>query len=113
MNVNIEEWIWLNGEEVCPARYLTEVSGLSNEELDDLIDNGIIVPIDAETQPGSFRMQHVVTAILARRLRDDFELDRHGVALAMTLLRRVDELEAELTTAQARLSRMNRTEGWS
>jgi chaperone modulatory protein CbpM len=110
MNVNVEEWVWLNDEGVCPAQYLIEVSGLSREELDDLIDNGIIVPVDAETQPVSFRMQHVVTATLARRLRDDFELDRHGVSLAMTLLRRIDELEAELGTARARLSGMIRTE---
>jgi chaperone modulatory protein CbpM len=113
MNVNVEEWVWLNDEGICPAQYLIEVSGLSREELDDLIDNGIIVPVDDKTQPGAFRMQHVVTATVARRLRDDFELDRHGVALAMTLLRRIDELQAELSTARARLSGMIRTEGSS
>ena len=40
---------------------------------------------------------------LVRRLRDAFELDRHGVALAMTLMRRIEELEMELTAVRARL----------
>jgi chaperone modulatory protein CbpM len=111
MNVNVEEWIWLNDAGVCPAQYLIEVSGLSNDELADLIDNGIIVPVDENTVPRSFSMRHVVTATQARRLRDDFELDRHGVALAMTLLRRIDALEAELSTAKARLGGMVGAEG--
>lgn len=101
MKIDVAEWIWLNDQGVCSARYLVEVSGLSNEELDDLIENGVIVPVDDNAQPKSFQLRYVVTANMARRLRDDFELDRHGVALALTLMRRIDELEAELNSVRA------------
>ena len=37
----------------------------------------------------------------AARLRSDFELDLAGVALAMTLLRRIDELETRLSRLRA------------
>lgn len=51
----------------------------------------------------SFELAHVVTVKTARRLRDDFQLESLGLALALTLLRRADELEAQLRDLQARL----------
>ena len=103
MKVNATEWIWLNEQAICSAQNLIEVSGLSHEELDDLIENGVIAPVDANTQPMSFQLRYIVVASMARRLRDDFELDRHGVALAMTLMQRIEELEMELNAVRARL----------
>jgi chaperone modulatory protein CbpM len=103
MKANMAEWIWLNEEGVCSAQFLGEVSGLTQDELDDLIENGVISPVDIHAQPKAFQLRHVVTANTARRMRDDFELDRHGVVLAMTLMKRIDELEAELNAMHARL----------
>ena len=60
--------------------------------------SGVIWPADAAVQPRSFHLLHVVTVRQARRLRDDFELDSNGVALAMTLLRRISVLERALST---------------
>jgi chaperone modulatory protein CbpM len=42
-------------------------------------------------------------ARLARRLRDDFELDRAGLALALRLMQRIDSLEQEVERLRARL----------
>ena len=42
-------------------------------------------------------------ARLARRLRDDFELDRAGLALALRLMQRIDTLEQEVERLRARL----------
>lgn len=103
MKVNATEWVWLNEQGICSARNLVDVSGLSNEELDDLIDNGVIVPVDAGARPMSFPLRCIVVATMARRLRDDFELDRHGLTLAMTLMQRIEELEMELNAVRARL----------
>jgi chaperone modulatory protein CbpM len=103
MKINATEWIWLNGQAICSARNLAEVSGLSNEELGDLIENGVIAPVDANAQPMSFSLRYIVVASMACRLRDDFELDRHGVTLAMTLMQRIEELEMELNAVRARL----------
>jgi chaperone modulatory protein CbpM len=103
MKVNLSEWIWLNDHAVCSAQHLAEVSGLSAEEVDDLIESGVIVPVDDNAQPKSFYLRYVVTANTARRLRDDFELDLHGVALALTLMQRIDELQQELNAVHTRL----------
>jgi chaperone modulatory protein CbpM len=103
MKINGTERIWLNEQAICSARNLAEVSGLSNEELGDLIENGVIAPVDANAQPMSFPLRYIVVASTARRLRDDFELDPHGVTLAMTLMQRIAELEMELNAVRARL----------
>lgn len=96
MNINQSEWIWLNDQNVCSAQHLIEVSGLSNEELDELINNGIIMPVDDRAQQKTFFLHYVVVAKNARRLRDDFELDRHGLALALTLMKRINDLQEKL-----------------
>ncbi len=103
MKINATKGIWLNEQAICLAQNLIEVSGLSNEELDDLIDNGVIVPVDTNAQPMSFALRYIVVASMARRLRDDFELDRHGMTLAMTLMRRIEQMELELNAMRARL----------
>jgi chaperone modulatory protein CbpM len=104
MNITVSEWIWLNEHGVCSAQHLADVSGLSHAELEELIENGVIVPIDEKAQPQSFQLHYVVTANTARRLRDDFELDLNGMVLALTLMRRVDELQKELKAVLAQLN---------
>lgn len=96
MDIHLSESIWLNDTGECSIEHLAEVSGLSLEELYDLVDSSVIEPVDAAARPASFSLQYVVTARTARRLRDDFELDRHGLTLALTLLKRIEVLEAEL-----------------
>jgi chaperone modulatory protein CbpM len=104
MTINIAQWVWLNDHEVCTAQKMVEVSGLSNEELDELVAMGVITPLDGSAQVKSFHQLHVLTAMTARRLRDDFELNTPGIALAMTLVKRIEELGQELLAAQARLA---------
>jgi chaperone modulatory protein CbpM len=105
MRVQVTESVWLDDAGVCSVEQLAEISGLSIAEIDDLVENGLIAPTDRDVQPRSFQLHHITTARTARKLRDDFELDPHGVTLALTLLRRVEELQAELATAQARFRR--------
>lgn len=104
MKPNADEWVWLNEHEVCSAAHLLEISGLSNEEFEELLEIGVILPIDSSAQVKFFQRRSIVTANTARRLRDDFELDLHGVALAMTLIRRIDELQDQLNAVQALLT---------
>ncbi|MFZ6759624.1 chaperone modulator CbpM [Undibacterium sp. Ji50W] len=102
MKVQISEWVLLNEQNACSVSYLSEVSGLSAEELSDLIENGILVPIDGKATEKFFPLHSIVIASSARRLRDDFELDRHGMMLALTLMRRIDDLQGELNVLRAR-----------
>ncbi|TAL53185.1 chaperone modulator CbpM [Pandoraea sp.] len=102
MNLQSTTVMWLDGDDVCQVEHLAEISGLSLDEIEDLIDNEVIAPVDPAQSPRMFALQGVTTARMARRLRDDFLLDRHGLTLALKLLQRVAQLEAELQALRAR-----------
>lgn len=91
------ETLWLNGEEMCSLEYIAETSGLTLDELQNLVDLGVLIPRhqDQASQP-LFEVNYVMVARSARRLRDDFELDQHGLAVALNLLKRIHALEFEL-----------------
>ena len=99
MAVRITESIWLNTQQTCTFEHILEVSGLSKQELNDLIDTGVIEPAQESSRTTLFQSQCIVLARRARRLRDDFELDMSGVSLALKLLERIDELESRLKQA--------------
>ena len=52
-----------------------------------------------------FSVRSITIARTARRLREDFELPAHGVALLLAYLDRIAELEAELCALRAQLPR--------
>jgi len=95
--------MWLHEEHQLLLEELCELSGMSERELRELVDYGVLVPIDSDAQQWSFSADRLVVARSARRLRRDFDLDPHGVALVVTLLERVRGLEAELRDLRARL----------
>jgi chaperone modulatory protein CbpM len=101
MTLQVTHAVWLNDSAVCSIEHLAEVSGLSPEEIEDLVESGLMEPADAAAPARSFHLLHVVTVRQARRLRDDFQLDRNGLALAMTLLRRIASLEQALLAARS------------
>jgi hypothetical protein len=68
----------------------------------------VLAPIEPGARAWTFRADRLVVARSARRLRKDLELDPHGVALVVTLLERVRDLEAELRDLQAKLPRGQR-----
>jgi chaperone modulatory protein CbpM len=103
MTLHITESVWVNAPDKCSFDHLIEVSGLLREELLALIEAGIVNPSNHEPNNYVFHTECIVIVRVARRLRDDFELDAHGLALALTLRRRIDELEAELASLHARL----------
>ncbi|MDX3893185.1 chaperone modulator CbpM [Pusillimonas sp.] len=105
MKTQITESVWLNASDICSFEHVVEVSGLSPQELRELIETGIIEPSNDDPGNYFFHTQCIVVARKARRLRDDFELDTRGLALALNLLRRVDDLETEIARLRARLGR--------
>ena len=103
MKTILTEMLWLDEHNTITFSELAELSGMSPDDINDLIDHGVIAPVEAETGQVIFHAHYVITAKTARRLRNDFELDTRGVALAMTLIERVQELEAQLHALSARL----------
>ena len=105
MRIELTEVVWLHEHYALSVNQLAELSGLSEQEIHELVDYGVMTPIDTHADQRSFDAQYIVAARTARRLRDDFDLNIHGVALALSLLDRVHELEAELGDLRARLPR--------
>lgn len=82
---------------------LAELSGLSETELLEMVDNGVLVPNNPLDSQWSFGGSYVVTVRSACRLRNDFELDTNALSLIFLMLERIRELETKLCTAQAKL----------
>ena len=97
------EAVWLHEQHELSLEELCDLSGLSEAELRELVDYGVLAPTDAGMQHWTFGAHRLVYAQRACRLRRDFDLDAHGVALVMTLLDRVRDLEGELRELRARL----------
>jgi len=95
--------MWLHEQHELLLEELCELSGLSEAELRELVDYGVLAPIDPDAQHWTFSADRLIVARSARRLRKDFDLDPHGVALAVALLERVHDLEAELRDLRAKL----------
>jgi chaperone modulatory protein CbpM len=108
MTIQITESIWLNTSDICSLEHLIEVSGLTRSDMLNLIEAGVLEPSNEDPANYFFHSESIVLARTARRLRDDFELDAHGVALAMSLLRRIDNLEAEIASLRAKLANPTR-----
>jgi chaperone modulatory protein CbpM len=102
MRIELTELIWLE-EQRLSFDELAVASRLPPELLHELIGCGAIAPLDAEPSPARFGARALTAARAARRLRDDFELDGAALALALGLLDRIGDLEAELRRLRARL----------
>lgn len=103
--MKITKTIWLNSNDVCSFEHVVEVSGIKHSDLLELIDAGVIQPSGTDRGNYMFHTECIVVARQARRLREDFELDTQGLALAMTLLGRIHRLEEQLDNLYARLPR--------
>jgi chaperone modulatory protein CbpM len=100
------EVMWLDEHRAVTLDELIEVSGLSERELIELVHAGVIPA--RESGPGArytFSARVVTVARTACRLRDDLELDVRGVGVALRLLERVSDLEAEIARLRAQLPR--------
>jgi chaperone modulatory protein CbpM len=105
MRLELTEVVWLHEHHALSVNQLAELSGLSEAEINELVDYGAIAPMDTDAAQRIFEAQCLVAARTARRLRDDFDLNTHGVALALILLDRVRDLETQLDDLRARLPR--------
>jgi chaperone modulatory protein CbpM len=92
---------WLDDK--LPLHELVERSGLSEVEIHELTECGVLMPADPHAQTLVYDAHCVTLARTARRLRSDFELDAAGLALALTLLEQVRQLETRVRDLEAHL----------
>ncbi|HEY7944016.1 MAG: chaperone modulator CbpM [Burkholderiales bacterium] len=105
MTVDYCDALWPDDRQSMPLQALSELSGLSERELLQLVDCGALTPFDEAAGRRMFTVHSVTIARTARRLRDDFELEPHGVAVLLAYLDRIRDLESQLRALQARLPR--------
>ena len=105
MTIEVLEAEWLDADVKLSAAELAESSGLSEAEVHELVDYGVLVPVDIRAERRMFGGQCVVIVRTACRLRDEFDLDTSAVALAIGLLERIRGLEGELHELRLLLGR--------
>ena len=87
MEVEVMDLEWLDDQAECPVDKLAQQSRFLEVEILDLMHCGAI----------PLHQGHALSTVrMAARLRRDFELDLQGVALALTLLQRIEELKLEI-----------------
>ena len=97
--------VWLDAHHEFSIAELVLCSGLSEAELRELVDYGALVPTNPQQAEWTFSGDIVVTVQAAGRLRADLELDPQALALALTLIKRIRELEAQIGNLRAQLPR--------
>jgi chaperone modulatory protein CbpM len=105
MPTETDESTWLSAARELSMGELLELSGLSAQELQELIDYGALTPLHGAATPLVFASHCLLTVRTASRLRQGFDLEPHGLALAVTLLGRIRDLEVQLEQVRARLPR--------
>jgi hypothetical protein len=105
VQVELTETVWLDEHGEVTLVELAQCSGLSESELTELVELGAFEPLDRSAPQWSFGSRCIVAARAAGRLRNDFELAPPGLALVLSLLDRLQELEQSLQRLNARLPR--------
>jgi chaperone modulatory protein CbpM len=100
------EVLWLDEHRVVSLHELIEFSGLSEQELLDLVHTGALPARDTGGGGYHFSARVITAARTACRLRDDFELDTRGLSVALSLLERVRDLEEEIARLRAQMPRL-------
>ena len=99
------EVLWLDENRVVGLGELVEISGLTREELIELVQGGAIPVREVQGANYVFSAHVISVARTACRLRDELELDIAGLVVALRLLDRVRGLEEEITRLRALLPR--------
>ena len=105
MNPEQGEAAWMTEHTQVTLEELATLSGLPDLTLRELVECGALVPADPEGVEWTFSARCVVTLRSAGRLGSAFDLDANALALTLSFLERIGELEAELSVMRAQLPR--------
>ena len=95
------EAVWLTEDTQFSLAQLAELAVIPESEVRELVDYGAVTPVDPESSPWIFNGKCLLTIRTASRLRVSFDLEPHGVALIVSLLERIHDLETELGSLRA------------
>lgn len=104
MQATAPEPMSLHAHDLVDEDELAHMCSMSRVELEELVDYGVLVPIEQGAA-----IQHLFSAACvpllrrASRLRADFDLDLFTMGLLLGYLQRVEELEQQVRSLRARL----------
>lgn len=102
---DLDEGAWMTEHTEVSLEELAALSALPVPLVRELVECGALVPADPSRAEWTFSARCVVTMRSAGRLRNAFELDANALALALSFLERIDQLEAQLHAARAQIPR--------
>lgn len=82
---------------------LAECCGLTETELNELVDYRALTPLDAAASGRIFSAYWVGPLRTAARLRLDYDLDLFTLAMVLSQMERIAQLERQVQSLQARL----------
>ncbi len=96
-----DDAVWVTESQHYSLAELVTLSGLPESALRDLIELGALRPANPEGPGWIFSGRCLLTVRAASRIQTSFELEPHGLALVVSLLERIRELESRLGHLEA------------
>ena len=96
MNNENSELIWLDEQHQVSLDELVELTGLSLQELQLLVESGALVPHNLDANTWQFSSHCIVSIRKLSRLKQDFELEQNALGLLLIFLERIRVLEFKL-----------------
>ncbi len=106
MTIERTEVLWLASRTDYTVAEIGEMSGLSPAVLDALVECGALPSGTSTGASHRFEADAIALARAARRLSEHFELEGNGLAVAVSLLRRVMVLEATVVELRGRTAQV-------
>lgn len=100
--MNTLEVTWLDSRETVSLAELSRVCGMNVDELVELVDYGALAPLEPTARDSLFSADCIVRLRTVSRLRVDFDLDLFTAGMLMGYLDRIDQLERQVRSLQAR-----------
>jgi chaperone modulatory protein CbpM len=101
MKIDVAEAVWAEDQPAVDLEALSQLAGLPREVVEELVDCGVLAPLRGAPQ-WQFPGDCVATVRIARRVRQDFELESDALAVVMKLVERIQRLEATVRDLKAR-----------
>jgi chaperone modulatory protein CbpM len=99
-----EDAVWLHARSRITIVELAQFSGLREEVLRELVEYGALSPADPQAPEPHFNADRVPSVRAAARLYNDLELEMPALALVLSFLDRIEELETRLRELKAQLA---------
>lgn len=100
-----ESWISLDASQTITANELARASGLSADQLNELVEYGALMPLAAcsavQESDRLFSATYVFSLRAACHVQRDFDLDLFTAGLLVGYLMRIDTLERQVQSLQA------------